>query len=64
MNHIAIANHASALAYLAEMEAMKVENEARRVEGFAMAYSEEDFLYIAKQLHDLAQNTLQDGWQQ
>ena len=64
MNHIAAANQISALAYVAEIEAMKAHNAERESNGLAQAYGSDDFNYIAGELHKLAQNTLENGWQQ
>lgn len=64
MNHIAVANQIRALAYVAEVEAMKAENAEREAHGLAQAYSSDDFYYVAGELHKLAQNTLENGWQQ
>lgn len=64
MNHIAVANQIRALAYLAEIEAMKAENAERESSGLAHAYGEDAFYYIAGELRVLAQNTLENGWQQ
>ena len=64
MNHIAVANQIRALAYVAEIEAMKAENAERESKGLAQAYGEDDFYYIARELHKLAQDTFENGRQQ
>ena len=63
MNYIAVANQIRALAYVAEVEAMKAANAERESKGLAQAYGDDEFLYIARELHELAQSTLENGWQ-
>lgn len=45
-----------AMAYLAEIEGMKAENAIRESKGESLAYTGEDFNYIASEMRNIAQH--------
>ena len=54
MDHYDIKRLALLTALQAEVEGMKAENEIRKQQGLSLAYGEEAFMHLSRQINELA----------